>query len=376
MKQIFLALVAVFAIFSLTNCSKDEVINNNIIVIGSGMDTIVVDTVMKEMTINLVNSNMVLSTRSLETSAVEKYPNIYDVKFLYEQGGYIVDQSESYYFNEANSQIVNLEIPASIEKIWAFCNGDCLPDNMIWGVPGMTVSQMQSILFDAELQYHPINGIAVYGVTSLPSVLPDDIYISLSPVVARLEMGKITMDLTNVPAYIDEIVLESITINHYYNNVGLDRSVYDNFIFYDESNLLSDGRLPIQLSNYYDQVDLGFNLAGMSGALTFNDGVQVYGYQILPAAYSGSVENQVPHILLQFKVVENGIESIKFLTIKGYLDESGNPMWELYPGYVYKFDVLFGWENLTTKPYVPDNTTRVIISTNPWEQMQVDGVEF
>lgn len=364
MKKFILSVFSLLLALSFIACDKEE---TNILVINGGGTTGTEELVQ----IILNNGNISDATRADESTAVGLYPDLTDVKLLFFASNNVVGESGVISLTSAITQDLSLKIPSNTDKVMAVCNTALIPSYFLNSCINKTFSEVTAWLFELSKQTHPITGVAVVGTTTTVGAT---IAIDLYPVVSRIEIGKVTVDMTGVShTDVEHIVLESIYINNYDKYVGLDKTSIStnpvNHIQYGVANQDTDGRLPnlTGLPRYERLMSTVYYTSGLT-SMVWNPVNGVWGNQVLP------VISSVPNVIFQFKVNRGGAlnNDMKFVTVSGYKDSSLNSITTLENGKVYSFDLNCKYSDLMLAPNVTTIASTATLNAKAWSNISVD----
>lgn len=350
MKKTFktIALTLLVGILTLTSCSDDDHYHTNLIVGNGNINGVNTDSIYNVI-INLINQGISKKTKSVDLSAVNKSPVIYDVKFLMFDANDIVI-SEYYTDITSISTPIDMNISGSVTKILAICNRDySSPEIAENSTVGMSYNAVMNAKYSSVKQIHPIDEIAVSGETNGIDLNSGTIDIYLSPVPARLEIASITVspdytDITNIP---DGVYFSGIYIHNTYEYVGLDQTTVSDFVDINDSSLFPYFTVPA----YPGQMLSPLNAYGhryddiITNGFSVNPGTNelnkpyVWGYQVLP------VQGSTPKITISLQLIYSTGNIVKYININSFNfgDGSGNDMEilieQLERGIAYQMDI-------------------------------------
>lgn len=363
MKRLLLPIFSLITALSFISCEKEE---TNILIINGTPDS----TTEELVQIILNNGNIESATRSDEATAVGLFPDVSDVKFMFFVSNTVVAESGIISLTNAVTQDVSIKIPSNTDAVMAVCNTSLIPSYFKNKTIGKTLSEVNAWLFELSAQTHPITGVAITGYTT---TIGSTITIDLYPVVSRIEIGKVTVDMTGVSTSdVDYITLESIYINNYDKYVGLDKTSVStnpvNHIEYGISNLDADGRLPnLTGMPRYERIMGYVNYTTAITSMVWTPVNGVWGNQVLP------VIGSVPHVIFQFKVNRGGAlnNDIKFVTVSGYKDLANNSITTFENGKVYSFNLSCTYADLMTAPNVTTISSTATLNKKAWNEIVV-----
>lgn len=377
MKKTFktIALTLLVGILTLTSCSDDDHYHTNLIVGNGNINGVNTDSIYNVI-INLINQGISKKTKSVDLSAVNKSPVIYDVKFLMFDANDIV-VSEYYTDITSISTPIDMNISGSVTKILALCNRDySSPEIAENSTVGMSYNAVMNAKYSAVKQIHPIDEIAVSGETNGIDLNSGTIDIYLTPVPARLEIASITVspdytDITNIP---DGVYFSGIHIHNTYEYVGLDQTTVSDFVDINDLSLFPYFTVPaypgqmLSPLNAYDHryddiITNGFSVNPGTNEL---NKPYVWGYQVLP------VQGSTPKITISLQLIYSTGNIVKYININSFNfgDGSGNDMEilieQLERGIAYQMDIDCPIDRLSDVPGESNYSISATLTAVEW----------
>lgn len=370
-----LALIALTAIFTFNSCSDDDHYHTNLIIGNGNINGVNTDSIYNVI-INLINQGISKNTKSVDLSAVNKSPVIYDVKFLMFDANDIV---VSEYFTEITSisTPIDMNISGSVTKILAICNRDySSPEISQNSTVGMSYNAVMNAKYSTAKQIHPIEQIAVSGETNWIDLNSGTIDIYLLPVPARLEIASITVntdfiDPSNIPS---NVYFSGIHIYNTYEYAGLDQTTVSEFVDINDPSLFTYFPLPAYpgqmlsplnaYSHRYDDIaEYGFSVNPGRNSL---NKPYVWGYQVLP------VYGSTPKITISLQLIYSTGNIVKYININSFNfgDESGNDMEilieQLERGIAYQMDINCPIDRLSDVPGESNYSISATLTAVEW----------
>lgn len=384
-----LTLIALTTIFAFTSCSEDNYHTDiiNVDITGPNVDS------MYNVIINLHNSKIKLTKSGDEASAVGKYANVYDVKFIFfNENNIVIDEYYTDIFDNitTNSRSKDFKVPGKTRKIIAYCNTDRSPERIVnYSTIGMSFEQINSFTYFLPEQEDPINSVGVYGIADNIDVKSNGIInIIVEPVVARIEISSVKINTTNISGVSPQMITtRGLYIHNIYENVNISTNEYSNFISIDNSSLFPKNMLgaldnPNADHRFCSLLNCYLRPEFISNNIILNPTKEVYGFQVLPTS------NSVPNILIEIEAVypnsETGINGslnviYKYINVNNYkvLDNNGTNYISLNQferGKVYKMAIEIDFDSLSTEPGVNDDIVSSTIKITEWDEVNVTPV--
>lgn len=315
-------------------------------------------------------------------------PVIYDVRTVATSGGDIT-------LSELEAGVVVAGVPASSTQVYIVGNYNSSDQNSAFAAfpttAGRNFSDIQATMLDIQQVSYPRIGTGNVGDGSLITVMDGtgalvdfdttpggwtsagtptsgDFYavISISPIVARIEIEEITYT-----GAFQSFTLEAIYINNYFADLPLSLDFTSGTLInngsvvgrYDPAN----GSFAYDYyTTMYDAVDEGFT---GTGSVTPTNGV--WAYQV----FSGT--DEIPHIILRLSNVVDGSGATiadQYLTINGFLNGS-TPLQTLDRNTVYRIaNLTFSDDELELVPEPETINVYIQVTVEEWETVDVTPI--
>jgi hypothetical protein len=263
------------------------------------------------------------------------------------------------------------DVPANTTHVYILGN----IENLIPPVVGQSFSTVKDGVISISSETD-IKNLILFGGTPIASVGDmREVVIGIAPLLARIEIGKITCAGTSIKSF----TLEGIFINNFYTDLHLD----------GRSNSLTnhgtdaDKYLPPYVIGMFDYRKGGMNRAEAS-LITPNEG-EVWGYNVFaPLTFPGA-DKTTPHIVLRLKNIVTADDSDYsfpnnpwFVTIKGFRNAAGI-ITKLHRSNVYRInEIHFTEVNIMAEPEMQAMDVEVEVSIIDWtsETMTIIPKEY
>lgn len=269
-------------------------------------------------------------------------------------------------------------VPGNAYKVYAVANNGVVTlDGNLAAVKTLDDLAKISVLIDK--QDDAVNSVNVVGQGLIVAGTQSGVataHIDATPAAAKIEIGKIALKTTGAKIPLTGFKLQGIYINNTFSKVGAYKSSLDaaNAVAYDSTNFKT---APYATTGKY--LSDAINATNDATEFAATKG-KVWAYYIAPVTAADSLtlpkinnnkRTSAPEVILEIKdaKVANGVFAAQaYVNITRFKDQSGNPILDFLPGYVYTIDSIeFDGSHLSNQATVSTTTDLVVtMSVRPW----------
>lgn len=317
--------------------------------------------------------------------------------------------------SEGGHSITISGVPNSAETLYFLANVRTTAGTTYPIVDGTTSADARLRIdnLQADPLYVPMSGLSAAFVR-VPGTNQFNTSVTISPIVARLEVGQITCQnengagTPNVTSDITKYKLSGVFVNMVRQSVKLDGTPY---LVGSVLDIRSQLGWPTGWAEYFTSAntDFPYYVGGTpaapidwvdnsmvtycnptNSALSFYPDVtngatdidptvtpkKAWAFQISPSNIVPGVAD-VPHIILRLTDVEYDFNPlglpIQYVTVTKYKDQDGNPIMAFNRANVYRItNLIFTHNEATNKPYEQDISVTAVVTVAPWTINEIE----